>query len=69
MNATVKETGKIKFFNKTKGFGFIKPTDGSADLFFHVTTIKGTEPQENDSVEYNIGEGKKGECAVDVEVV
>jgi CspA family cold shock protein len=32
--------GKIKMFNEDKGFGFIKPNDGSNDIFFHVTALK-----------------------------
>jgi CspA family cold shock protein len=32
--------GKIKMFNEEKGFGFIKPDDGSADVFFHVTSLR-----------------------------
>ena len=61
-------TGTVKFFNTDKGFGFISPDDGK-DLFFHVSEIRGEEPQDGDKVEYDIGEGKKGPCAVNVKVV
>lgn len=59
-------TGKVKFFNATKGFGFITPDDGGKDLFVHITAIEAGELKDNDSVEYEVGEGKKGPCAVNV---
>lgn len=60
------ETGKVKFFNDDKGFGFITPDNGDKDLFVHVTGIINGTLSENDSVEYEIGEGQKGPCAVQV---
>ena len=60
-------TGKVKFFNTEKGFGFIKPDDGSQDIFVHISGLQeGTTLNENDEVEYEVGEGRKGPCAVDV---
>ncbi|AHB41156.1 TPA: cold-shock protein [Patescibacteria group bacterium] len=65
-------TGTIKFFNVTKGFGFITPDDGSADLFVHVTGLdkssypEGQLPQENDHVNYEVVEGQKGPMAGNV---
>lgn len=60
--------GKVKFFNVTKGFGFITPNDGTADVFVHqsglIDTIK-----ENDEVEFETEKGKKGINAVRVQVV
>jgi cold shock protein len=59
--------GTVKFFNTGKGFGFITQEDGK-DLFFHVSEIQGREPQEGDKVEYEVGEGRKGPCALKVKV-
>ncbi|MBL4576469.1 MAG: cold-shock protein [Opitutaceae bacterium] len=60
-------TGTVKFFNASKGFGFIIPDEGS-DLFFHISEVQGQEPQDGDKVEFEIGESKKGPCAVSVSV-
>jgi len=63
------ETGTVKFFNDTKGFGFIEPESGGKDLFVHVSGLApGVELREGDKVNFNIGEGKKGPMAVDVEL-
>lgn len=72
MNAQQKEQGRVKFFNETKGFGFIIPSNGNSlhsDLFFHATKVIGKLPKEGDQVEYSIGDGKKGIAAVDVEII
>lgn len=60
------ETGKVKFFNEEKGFGFIVPNNGDADLFVHVTGLQGQTIAEGDEVEYEIGEGRKGPTAINV---
>ena len=59
--------GTVKFFNTSKGFGFIKQESGD-DLFFHVSEIQGQEPKDGDNVEFEVGEGRKGPCAVNVRV-
>ena len=62
-------TGTVKWFNASKGFGFITPDDGSDDLFVHHSEIK-TEGyaslDENQKVTFDVGEGKKGPCANNV---
>ncbi len=62
-------SGTVKWFNASKGFGFITPDDGSADLFVHHTEIKtgGYKTlDENQKVTFEVGQGKKGPCANNV---
>ncbi|MFG1492904.1 cold-shock protein [Halobacteriovorax sp. GFR7] len=64
------QTGKVKFFNETKGFGFIKPDSGEGDLFVHISAIEsGNKLNNNDKVTYLLGEGKRGPCATQVKKV
>ena len=60
--------GVIKFFNESKGFGFIKPDDSGDDIFVHVSGLV-DEVRENDQVEFDVERGKKGMNAVNVRVV
>ena len=59
-------TGTVKFFNDTKGFGFITPDDGGKDLFVHISAVDAGTLNDDDKVEFEVGEGQKGPCAVNV---
>jgi len=59
-------TGTVKFFNDSKGFGFITPDNGGKDLFVHTTAIEMGSLNDDDKVEFEISEGQKGPCAVQV---
>ncbi|MFB9844856.1 cold-shock protein [Mucilaginibacter ginsenosidivorans] len=58
-------TGTVKFFNESKGFGFITPASGGKEVFVHVTGLI-DKIRENDQVSYDVEEGKKGPSAVNV---
>lgn len=60
--------GTVKFFNETKGFGFITPSNSGADIFVHVSGLV-DEIRENDKVQYDEERGKKGMNAVNVTVI
>lgn len=59
--------GVVKFFNQAKGFGFIKTETGN-EVFVHVSGVV-NEITENDEVEFEIEEGRKGPTAVRVKLV
>ncbi len=60
--------GTVKFFNDTKGFGFIAPEDGSKDVFVHVSGLE-DDIREGDKVSFEVEETKKGPSAVNVRIV
>jgi CspA family cold shock protein len=66
---SIVSTGKVKWFDAKKGYGFITPDDGGEDLFVHHTNIVSEgfrSLQEGQAVEYEIGEGRRGPQATNV---
>jgi cold shock protein len=61
--------GKVKFFNETKGFGFIKETATEKEYFVHISGVKAKTLQEGDDVSFDLVEGKKGLNAVNVKLI
>lgn len=62
------QTGTVKFFNESKGFGFITPSESSEDIFVHVSGLI-DHIRENDKVNFEVEQGRKGLNAVQVTVV
>ena len=62
------QEGTVKFFNVTKGFGSIVPANGDSEIFVHSTGLI-DEIRENDKVQYEVANGKKGLNAVNVKVI
>ena len=60
--------GTVKFFNDSKGFGFITPEDGSKDVFVHQSALS-ENLHEGDKVSYDVEQGQKGPNAVNVKVL
>jgi CspA family cold shock protein len=64
--------GTVKWFNADKGYGFVSPEGGGADLFVHFSAIKGSgykSLDEGQRVSYTVTEGQKGPQASDVQVL
>lgn len=57
--------GKVKFFNETKGFGFITDQESGQDVFVHVSGLNG-DIREGDLVSFEIADGRKGPNAINV---
>jgi len=64
------QTGTVKFFNESKGYGFITDSETGNDIFVHATSLKSSNTlNEGDKVSYQEEEGRKGKVAADVEVI
>lgn len=64
--------GTVKWFDGEKGYGFITPEDGGKDLFVHFSNITGAgfrSLEEGQAVQFEVGEGRKGPEATDVQAV
>lgn len=61
-------TGSVKFFNDSKGFGFIKSNENEEEYFVHVSNLI-DKIYENDEVSFELADGKKGQNAVNVRVI
>jgi len=67
-----RQTGRVKWFNSQKGFGFIVPDNGGKDLFVHFSAIQSSgykTLKEGQKVEYEIEQTEKGDKAVNVKVI
>tara|TARA_Y100001978_G_C23337125_1_gene265686 strand:+ start:156 stop:347 length:192 start_codon:yes stop_codon:yes gene_type:complete len=61
--------GKVKFFNSSKGYGFIVDDETGDDVFVHVTSLNGLKINEGDKVEYVVEEGERGKTATNIQLV
>lgn len=61
-------TGTVKFFNESKGYGFITNDATGRDIFVHATALGGLQLNQGDKVEYEETEGRKGLVAANVKV-
>jgi cold shock protein len=69
LKESIMATGTVKWFNAEKGFGFIAPDDGSADVFAHYSAINSSgyrSLEENQRVEFEVNQGPKGPQAANV---
>lgn len=65
-------TGKVKFFNTTKGYGFIEPSDGEKDVFVHISALQkaGLDSlSENQDVAYKLAEERGKTIATDIKLI
>ncbi len=62
------QEGKVKFFNNSKGFGFINSEESNEDIFVHASGLI-DDIRENDMVKFEVEQGKKGINAINVELI
>ncbi len=65
-------TGTVKFFNATKGFGFITPEDGSKDVFVHISAVEGSDLghlTDGQKVSFDVEQDTRGPKAVNLQAV
>lgn len=60
------KTGTIKFYNSTKGYGFIKDDETGNEIFLHITGLIDQDVNQGDKVTYDVAEGRKGPNAINV---
>lgn len=68
INSNIMKEGTVKFFNNSKGFGFISPSDSREDVYVHESGLI-DEIRENDKVNFDLEKGKKGMNAVNVKLI
>lgn len=59
-------TGTVKWFNASKGYGFIQPDDGSKDVFLHIADVQRSglqDPREGDKLQYELQQGQQGKTS------
>lgn len=62
-------SGIVKFYKSSNGYGFIKDDESGKDIFVHVSGLNDTEINEGDAVTFDLKEGKKGINAINVKVI
>ncbi len=62
-------TGKIKYYEEHKGFGFIRPDGDMDDLFFHSSALGGEVVYDNDPIEFQVGKGPRGAVGIHIKLI
>ena len=68
----MQNTGKVKWFNPTKGYGFIAPENGEKDVFVHISAVKAAglgTLEENQAVSFEVSEERGKESAVNITII